>query len=110
MQDPDAPTPSKPDANGNCTTTPAELQLSGYDLKIRSGGSWDVPQSSLVELKTMRVSNRPIWKRDYPQLFLSHTPHSYDDGKITEVQPWIHSWPEAFMGGTQRVFRSFEGC
>ncbi|KDQ26230.1 hypothetical protein PLEOSDRAFT_1107095 [Pleurotus ostreatus PC15] len=87
LQDPDA---TKPDAKGDCYATPEELRLSGYDLKIRSGGSWEVPQSSLVELKTTKASNYPKWKKDYPQLFLSQTPHSYrafhDNGKITEVQ------------------------
>ncbi|KAL4256635.1 Decapping nuclease [Pleurotus pulmonarius] len=93
MQDPDAPAPPTPAPNTDQPATPLEpdaLRLSGYDLEIRCGGSWDVPQSALVELKTTKASTRPIWKRDYPQLFLSQTPHSYrafhDAGAIMEVQ------------------------
>ncbi|KAF9493011.1 hypothetical protein BDN71DRAFT_1377869, partial [Pleurotus eryngii] len=90
LQDPDATTSPQPDAKGNRTATPEELRPSGHDLKIRSGGSWEIPQSSLVELKTTKAFNHPIWKRDYPQLFLSQTPHSYrafhENGKITEVR------------------------
>ena len=60
----DAPDPSaEPSAAGN----------DDYGLKIIRAGK-HVPQDSLVELTAKK---KMIWSEDYPQLYLSGTPHHF---------------------------------
>ena len=73
-----------------------ETALSSFSdplgVKIIRGGSSDVPQTHLLEIKT-HSGMRLNWPKTYPQLYLSQTPNIYHafhkDGKFTSVEKFV---------------------
>ena len=59
------------------------------DVKIVRGGSSDVPQTHLLEIKA-KCKNKVQWSKTYPQLYLSRTPNLYhafhQDGTFTSIK------------------------
>ena len=58
-------------------------------MRILRGGSSDVPQTHLLEIKTHKTMKSTRWSRTYPQLYLSQTPHVYhayhNNGTFTNI-------------------------
>ena len=61
-------------------------------IKIVRGGSSNVPQTHLLEIKThggMRIN----WAKTYPQLYLSQTPNIYHafhkNGRFTSIEKFV---------------------
>ncbi|KAL0960466.1 hypothetical protein HGRIS_005509 [Hohenbuehelia grisea] len=65
------------------TTSPGSgndtLSSSPPPLQVRAGGSWNVEQSSLIEVTTRSSFNAENfdWKEAFPQLWLSQTQHHF---------------------------------
>jgi len=61
-------------------------------VKIIRGGSSDVPQTHLLEIKT-HSGTRLNWPKTYPQLYLSQTPnvhHAFHDGgRFTSIKKFV---------------------
>ena len=73
--------PGKKKASGSSSNAPA--------VKVIRGGSSDVPQTHLLEIKT-HGGTYFNWERAYPQLYLSQTPNVYHAfhkrGRFTSVE------------------------
>ena len=89
-----APPSSRPAAGRNLREKKKASGSSSDHLgvKIIRGGSSDVPQTHLVEIKT-HSGRRLNWAKTYPQLYLSHTPnvhHAFHtNGRFTSTRKFV---------------------
>jgi hypothetical protein len=77
----------KPQTSETPSFTPSK------ELIVQKGGTYDVPQSSLLEITSRSIKRRsePVnWTNDYPQLFFSATPYHFtgihERGNFKEYQ------------------------